>query len=100
VPVKQRSAKERRYGLSPEALSLFAELEATPLQCQYREDYREREHELARLMGLVSEFWTGNSVLDRSAGPCHPPEYIAHEDWHRCRAVREQLLALLREGNA
>jgi hypothetical protein len=25
--------------------------------------------------------------------PCHPPEYIAHADWHRCRAVRRALLA-------
>jgi hypothetical protein len=39
-----------------------------------------------------------NSVLDRSRRTCHPPGYIARDDWFRCRAVREQLLAAAAEA--
>jgi hypothetical protein len=52
--------------------------------------------QLARQLDLVSEYWTINSVLDRSAEPCHPPSYISHQDWFRCRDVRNELLAALR----
>jgi hypothetical protein len=73
-----------------DVVALFVELERLP-----RRDarFKEGERELARKLGLVSEYWTMNSVLDRSARPCHPPGYVAHADWHTCRAVRKALLA-------
>jgi hypothetical protein len=44
---------------------------------------------------VSSEWWTVNSVLDRSEGPCHPPAYIGREDFFRYRTVRAALLAAL-----
>jgi len=90
MPVKSRIAKGRRPSFSAEALALFVKLEG---MCQRGQDFEESSHQLARMLGLTAEWWTGNSVLDRSEGPCHPPWCVAHEDWHVCRAVREQLLA-------
>jgi hypothetical protein len=49
-----------------------------------------------RLLDLVPQWWTCNSVLDRRDGATYTsPEYIAHHDWHRCRKVRLDLLAAL-----
>ena len=85
-------SRRRRPLLSPEAVTLFAVLERVPLRHRHRQDFRDRERELMRALGLTAEFWTANSVLDRSPGPCHPEEYVAHGDWHTCRKVRERLL--------
>ena len=32
------------------------------------------------------------SVTDTSARSIHPEEYVAYANWHRCRAVRKELL--------
>jgi hypothetical protein len=87
VPVKVRTPKDRRPSFTLEILALFAELDR---QCRPNP---EKERRLMRLLGLGSAFWTSNSVLDRSPGPCHPEGYLANEDWHRCRAARRALLA-------
>ena len=70
-------------------LALFAEIERMP---QRGQQFKDRSRELARLLGLTSEWWTGNSVNDRSAEPCHPEGHVAREDWFRCRDVRDALL--------
>jgi hypothetical protein len=94
MPVKERIAKVRRPSFTPEAVALFVRLESLwPRDLAFKQSSRE----LARMLGLVSEWWTGNHVNDRSDGPCHPPEYIAHSDWHTCREVREALLAAVEE---
>ena len=72
-----------------EALSPFAELESAAQQD------RDKAHDLARLLNLVPQWWTGNSVLDRSVEPCHPQGYIAREDWFHCHVVRLALQATL-----
>jgi hypothetical protein len=90
MPAKLRVAKDRRPSFSPEALSLFLELEGMP---QHSRAFKDGSRQLAQHLNLVDEWWTGQHVNDRSAEPCHPPEYIAHENWHRCRAVRVALLA-------
>jgi hypothetical protein len=95
MPVKARAAKDRRPSFSAEALALFAELERTP---QGSRRFQEGSRELARLLDLVNEFWTGNHVNDRSPTPCHPPDYIAFRDWHTCRRVRQALLAAASPG--
>jgi hypothetical protein len=92
VPVKAREAKERRPQFGAEVLQLFLALETTPPRRRKSQTFKDGERELARRLGLVSEWWTGNSVVDRGPKPCRPPGYIA-QDWHRCRAIREQLLA-------
>jgi hypothetical protein len=59
----------------------------------------DKAHQLARILDLVPEWWTGNSVLDRSDGPVHTSSaYIAFHDWHRCREVRLALLSALAAG--
>jgi hypothetical protein len=97
VPVKVRIAKDRRPSFSAEALGLFLELEQTP---QASQRFKDGSRELARLLGFVDEWWTCNHVNDRSPEPCHPPGYIAHGDWFRCRAVRLQLLAAAEPGRS
>ena len=92
MPVKLRAAKERRPRFSAEALALFVELERVPPRRRHRQDFRDKTHELARLLGLVDEWWGGNCVTDRSRAPCHPRWCVAHHDWFRVRGVREALL--------
>ena len=57
--------------------------------------YRDATHRLANLLDLNEQWWTGCHVNDRSSGPCNQPGYAAHDGWHTCRAVRNQLLAAL-----
>ena len=92
MPVKARVAKDRRPSFSPDALALFAELEHTPARRRHTREFMDREHELARRLHLVDEWWGGNSVTDRSTEPCWPEWCVAHTDWHHCRAIREDLL--------
>jgi hypothetical protein len=82
----------QRQVLTAAAIELFAALEATPLHRRRSPAFKENERALMRMLGLSDEWWTMCSVLDRSAGPCHPPGYVRNEHWHRCRAVREALL--------
>jgi hypothetical protein len=71
-----------RARTTSEALTLFAELEHAT---QPDED---KAHQLARLLNLVPEWWSGCSVLDRSDGPVHgSPEYVEHRDWQRTAEV-------------
>jgi hypothetical protein len=91
MPVKARIAKRRRPSINREAVALFVRLEGMTPQCG--RDFERGSHQLARELGLVPEWWTGNHVNDRSRGPCHPPHCVAHGDWHTCREVREALLA-------
>jgi hypothetical protein len=78
--------------ITDEALRLFAELERTPRRQRDSKAFKAREHELMRLLGLVPEYWTMCSVLDRSEGPCHPPGYIRNDHWHKVRGIRVALL--------
>jgi hypothetical protein len=80
--------------ITPEALALFLALEQTP---KNSEKFRDGSRELARMLGLIDEWWSGNHVNDRSREPCHPPGYISREDWFRCRQVRQELLAASRQ---
>jgi hypothetical protein len=84
--------QRRMFDISEEAIDLFVELDHG---AQRGAAFEEKAHRLARMLGLIPEFWTMNSVLDRSASPCHRPGYIAHQDWHKCRAVRMALLAAI-----
>ena len=90
MPAKTRVAKTRRRSFSPEAIALFLELER---MSRRNKTFRDKTHELARMLGLVYEWWNGNHVNDRADGPCHPPGYAAFDNFFRVRAVREELLA-------
>jgi hypothetical protein len=71
------------------ALAFFLELERDPKRAKPFTDDTRR---LARMLGLTSEWWTGNHVNDRRDKPVHPEGYVAHVDWLHCRAVRKVLL--------
>jgi hypothetical protein len=96
VPIKQRTAKQRRAMFAAEVLDLFVALERTPEHRRHTREFKDAEHELMRRLHLVSEFWSMNSPLDRGR-PCHPPGHIANDDWRRCREVRKALLAAVAE---
>jgi len=98
MPVKARVAKERRPSFSAEAIELFVALERMPRRDRDGDEFRAKSKRLAALLGLTSEWWTCNSVLDRTRAPCHPPGYLAYDDWFRVRAVREELLAAAKRG--
>jgi hypothetical protein len=85
--------RPQRARISAEVLEFFLELERMPRRQRDSQVFKDGEHELARRLNLVSEFWSGNSVLDRDQGPCWLPSLIAHHDWYRLREIREQLLA-------
>jgi hypothetical protein len=74
------------------ALELFIQIEATPQQKRGPKVYNDMEHELAKLLGLVPEWWNGNSVCDDSDAPCWPPHLTAYQNWYKVRAVRNALL--------
>jgi hypothetical protein len=76
--------------ISPDALARFLELEHMP---RGHRNFKDKSHELARLLDLVSEWWTCNDVNDCSPAPCHPPGHIARDDWFWCRRIRRALLA-------
>ena len=90
----------RNRPFSNQALILFAELERMPRRNRNAQLFKDKERELARMLNLVSEWWTCNSVLDNSDAPCWPPHLVAHADWHRVRAVRKELLARARKAVA
>jgi hypothetical protein len=88
--LKNRRAKAR---ITAEVIELFTKLEAVPARRRKSQAFRDGERKLARSLDLVDAWWSGNSVLSRSRESCHPPEYMAHQDWHRCHEVRMALLA-------
>lgn len=99
MPVKLRVPKDRRPSFAPAALALFAELDRVPARRRHGQDFKDKGHELARLLGLVDEYWTINSVLDRSTEPHHPAWCVAYRDWHHCRTVRRELLQAVKPSN-
>jgi hypothetical protein len=95
---RQPIQRTRNPGISPEALKLFAELEAVPASRRNSDYYKGCRRELMRMLGLTNQWWTGCSVLDRSKRPVHAsPEYLEHHHWHECRQVRQQLLQALKD---
>lgn len=98
MPTNRRPlARRRNPTFTPEILSLFVELENGSKR---GEQFRVQEQDLMYQLGLVEQFWTMNSVLDRSSVPYTSPEYVAWRHWHECRAIRLQLLAAIASAGA
>jgi hypothetical protein len=95
MPVKTRIPKTLRQTFNAGTVDLFYKLERMPRDTQA---FKDGSHELARRLNLIDEWWRGEHVNDRSASPCHPPGCMAHGDFYRVRAVREQLLEAARRG--
>jgi hypothetical protein len=82
---------DRRFiGIPAEAVELFVKLERGP--AKEREAFSDGSHELARMLDLTIEWWTGNTPCDRSPRPHMSEAYASHWDWHECRRVREELM--------
>ena len=82
-----------------ETLALFERLDR--VADRDGDAFKASERELAGRLGLASEWWTVNSVLDKSCArvSCHqPPEWQATRDWHVCRRCAAQLLAAVAAG--
>ena len=90
----------QRQVLTAEAIRLFAAHEQTPRSQRDSKAFKDGQHELMRLLGLVPEYWTMNSVLDNSERPPRPPHLVAYQDWHKVRGVREALLAAVAQQAA
>ena len=82
----------QRQLLTAAAIELFIEIENTSRHKRGPKVYNDKEHELARLLGLTFEWWGGNSVCDDSDGPCCPPHRVRYQNWFKVRAVRNALL--------
>jgi len=83
----------QRQVITDEALRLFIELERDR---RHPKVYNDQEHRLAKLLGLTSEWWNGNSVSDNSDAPDCPPHLARYENWFKVRAVRQALLAAVK----
>jgi hypothetical protein len=91
MPTNRKLRSHPRHPrISPEAIALFRAAEGQPRK---RWAYTDEARQLARMLGPIDEWWTGNTPLDKSRGPCHPPWCVAYTDWHRCRAVRRRMIA-------
>jgi hypothetical protein len=95
MPAKQRVPKARRV-FRREVLELFAELDST--RGGSKSFQRGKSEELASLLDLDGEWWTGNHVNDRSRPPPYQPWRCAYHDWHTCRAWRKELLEAAAEA--
>jgi hypothetical protein len=102
MPTTRRTiVRPRRATFTPEVLKLFAELDATPRRGRDSDEFKTKDRELHRLLGLGGQwFCSCASVTDgsplRSAGMT-PPTYLDHQ---KVRGVRQQLLAAIREKTA
>ena len=96
MPTKRVPRYREHVGrISPEAVRLFAKLEATPKRLRKSKEFRDDEHELAILLGLDDEWWSGAfCVVDARDRNPFQPWLCGHAYWAKCRAVREQLLAM------
>jgi hypothetical protein len=97
MPSKRRTLdRPRRQTFTTEIVALFVEIE----RLRGNQAFTDRSHDLARMLGLTEQWWTGNHVNDRSAGPIRTEEYSANEHWRQCRRVREELLAAVKQDKA
>jgi len=97
MPVKERAPKRGRPRFTTEAIDLFAQLEAAPARQRQRQDWKDGSKRLHGLLNLSSEWWMAGDVCDRSSSSCYPPEMPAHTAWRRCREIRLQILAAIKE---
>jgi hypothetical protein len=94
MSTKRQIIDRRKSHVTEEALTFFAECEKRPRR---DENFTDRSRELARMLDLNGEWWAACTPLNRSKEPTASPGYYAHDAWHRCRAIRNEMLAMLKE---
>ena len=91
--------RRRKPVIDAETVALFVKLEHTPARTRREPAFKVDEKALHKRLGLSGEYFPSmQTVLDRASGPCHPRGYAAFDAWHRCRAVRLQLLGAAAEA--
>jgi hypothetical protein len=88
MPTKRTTVgRPRTPTITPEALALFLRLERVPPHRRHHEDFRDQARELARLVGLGSEFGRATispiAVASRANRPNSPAPVL---DPRSCRA--------------
>ena len=97
-------SRARKPVIDDATLTLFVKLEGIRrgdyVEQRGDDDLGRQDCELARRLDLWREWRCSiTSVLDDSSEPCHSKGYVAHDDWHTCREVRERLLLeAIRQG--
>ena len=84
--------RPRRPSFSDEALALFAELERVPTRDRKSDEFKAKDHQLARLLGLESEWFCSVASVTDPRRPPRRPSMLADHDHLRVYAVREVLL--------
>jgi hypothetical protein len=92
--------RPRRPSFTAEALALFAELEAVPAHLRRTDEFKDKDRELARMLGLGGEWLCSvASVTDRRR-PRPPPRRPAEDDQDRVYRVRLALLEAVADKKA
>jgi hypothetical protein len=85
-------SRRRKPIFDDETLALFVELEATPTRLRKADDFKARDRELHRRLGLGGEwFCSVCSVLDRREAH-HRPDSPQAADFNRMREARLALI--------
>jgi hypothetical protein len=91
-------SRPRHRTFTPEILTLFAELENTPLPRHWRkrQEYMRKSQRLAGQLGLSDAWWMGLRV--EKINEQRPREGLAaYEWWPTVRRVRRELLTALEQ---
>jgi hypothetical protein len=88
------TSRPRRPAAPDDVIELFRRLENMSPRRRNTAPFLDEDFRLHRLLGLYSERRCSIcSVFDRGTAPPWPlPEFPAHRDWHKVRAVRLELL--------
>ena len=71
---------------------MFAELERVPTRDRKSDEFKAKDHQLARLLGLESEWFCSVASVTDPRRPPRRPSMLADHDHLRVYAVREVLL--------
>jgi hypothetical protein len=102
LPTKRRTlARSRRATFTPEVLTLFAELNAVPARDRGKDEFKKRDRELARLLGLGGQ-WLCSVASVTDGRPLRPASMTpsTYADHVKVRVVRERLIAAIGEKTA
>jgi hypothetical protein len=78
--------RPRRPTAPDDVTEIFRRLENMPPRLRKTGTFLDEDFRLHRLLNLYSE--RRCSMFSRESEPPWPPEYVAHNDWHRVRQVR------------
>jgi hypothetical protein len=94
MPTKRTPRERQRTPrIDAETVALFKQLDAVPKRQRKSQDFKDRDRELARRLGLGGEWMCDVCSVTDDERVSHRTGFH-HESWLKVRAVRERLLAL------